>query len=255
MRKIIILLFIVSTSIISANDWGPTGHRATAKIAEKYLKRSVKRKIQKLLKGESLAQISTYADDIKSDRRYDKYYTWHFVNMPLDATYQTSEKNPKGDLITGINYCVKVLKDKKASDDDKRFFLKLLVHLIGDMHQPMHVGLKEDRGANDIKVKWHYHKSNLHRVWDEDLINKWEMSYTELASNAPCLSKNQVKDIQKGSYIDWLHDTHSITKKVYADIKGKEKLSYPYSYKWMPTVRTQLQKGGIRLAKVLNDIF
>lgn len=251
-----VLLFFVTAFGNNNNDWGPTGHRTTGQIAEKYLKKCVKKKIEKLLQGESLAFVSTYADEIKSDRKkYGKYSTWHYVNMPFNAKYEGSEKNPKGDLITGINHCINVLKDKNASVEDKRFFLKMLVHFIGDLHQPMHVGLSEDWGGNKIQVQWHGKGSNLHRVWDEDLIKKWDMSYIELADNAKDLTKEKVKEIQKGTVIDWLHDTHTITPGVYASVKKGDKLSYKYSYKWFPVVREQLQKGGIRLAKVLNDIF
>lgn len=252
-----ISLFL-SISLTANNDdvWGPTGHRATGKIAEKHLTKKAQKKITELLQGESLAFVSTYADEIKSDRKkYGKFYTWHYVNMPLDARYEDSKKNPDGDLITGIEECVKVLKDKNSTTEDKRFYLKMLVHLIGDLHQPMHIGQSEDKGGNTIQVQWHGKGSNLHRVWDEDLINKWDMSYIELANNAKHLSKEQIKAIQKGSVIDWMYDTHKLTKKVYNSVEVGENLRYRYSYDYFPVVREQLQKGGLRLAKLLNEIF
>ncbi|MFY7670167.1 S1/P1 nuclease [Tenacibaculum sp. MEBiC06402] len=252
----IVALIMASQSIYSITDtWGPTGHRATGKIAEKHLSRRAKKKIDELLQGESLAFISTYADEIKSDRNFRKYYSWHYVNMPLDSDYESSEKNPKGDLVTGVNYCIKVLKDEKSSIEDKRFHLKMLVHLIGDLHQPLHIGRKEDKGGNTIQVQWHGKGSNLHRVWDEDMLRKWGMSYIELADNAKDLSKNQIKAIQNGSLLDWVKESHELTKMVYASAENGEKLRYRYSYVHFPIVREQLQKGGLRLAKLLNEIF
>ncbi|WP_299159884.1 S1/P1 nuclease [uncultured Tenacibaculum sp.] len=258
--KVLLLFsaFLISVSAIANNEdvWGPTGHRATGKIAENHLTKRAKRKIDKLLQGESLAFVSTYADEIKSDRKkYGKFYTWHYVNMPLDAHYKDVEKNPKGDLITGIKECVKVLKDENSSVEDKRFYLKMLVHLMGDLHQPLHIGQKEDKGGNTIQVQWHGRGSNLHRVWDENLINKWDMSYLELADNAKHLSKEQIKAVQNGDVIDWMKDTHKLTKRVYGSAKSGDKLRYRYSYDYFPVVREQLQKGGLRLAKLLNDIF
>ena len=255
---LVIFAFMISVSSIANNDidWGQTGHRATGKIAEKHLKKSVKRKIEKLLQGQSLAFVSTYADEIKSDRKkYGKFSTWHYVNMPFDTKYEASEKNPKGDLVTGIKKCVTILKDKNSTVEDKRFYLKMLVHLVGDLHQPMHVGRKEDKGGNTVQVQWHGKGTNLHRVWDTDMIEGWKMSYAELADNAKDLSKEQIKQIQKGSVIDWVHDTHVLTKKVYGSVKKGGKLRYRYSYDYFPVVREQLQKGGVRLAKLLNDIF
>jgi hypothetical protein len=235
--------------------WGKNGHRATGKIAEKHLTKKAKRKIDKLLKGQSLAFVSTFADEIKSDRKYNKYYSWHYINMGLDETYEEAKKNPDGDLVTGINKCIAILKDDISTADEKAFYLKLLVHFMGDLHQPMHIGKKEDKGGNMFQVQWFGKGSNLHKVWDENMIDSYKMSYSDLADNAENLSKKQIEVIEKGSIIDWVNEVHRITVKVYKSAKTGENLRYKYSYNNFDIVRTQLQKGGIRLAKVLNDIF
>lgn len=251
---VVVVVFVI-TGFSTIDIWGPTGHRATGEIAEKHLTKRAKKKIEKLLKGESLAFVSTYADQIKSDKKYNKFYSWHYINMPLDSDYETTEKNPKGDLVTGIKECVKTLKDKEASEEDKRFYLKMLVHLMGDLHQPMHIGRKEDKGGNTIQVQWFKKGTNLHRVWDGDMIKEWGMSYVELACNSKDLSKEQINAIKKGTVLDWVKDTHTLTKKVYNSVEVGENLKYRYSYDYFPVVREQLQKGGIRLAKVLNEIY
>ena len=199
--------------------------------------------------------VSTFGDDIKSDKRYNDFYTWHYVNMPFGVKYEDSEKNEKGDLVSGIEKCKQVLLDKNSSKDDKAFYLKLLVHLIGDLHQPMHVGRKEDKGGNTIQVQWFGSGTNLHSVWDSKMIDSFDMSYTELASNTSEISKEQVAELQKGTIVDWVNDTHKLTRQVYANVKPNDNLRYSYSYDNFETVRSQLQKGGIRLAKVLNDLF
>ena len=259
MKSLLIFLLVgflnTSTSTEIKPVWGPTGHRATGKIAEKYLSKKAKKQIDILLNGESLAFVSTYADQIKSDKKYNDFYTWHYVNMPLDTKYEDSEKNPKGDLVTGIDKCISVLKNKNSNAEDKAFHLRMLVHLIGDLHQPMHIGRAEDKGGNTIQVQWFGRGTNLHRVWDEDMIREWKMSYVELANNTMDLSKEQIKTIEKGTVVDWVHDTHKLSKIAYESVKVGEKLRYRYSYDHFGTVRTQLQKGGIRLAQLLNDIL
>ena len=175
--------------------------------------------------------------------------------MGLDENYETAEKNPKGDLVTAIAKCISVLKDPKQKESDKVFYLKMLVHLVGDLHQPMHIGQKEDRGGNRIKVQWFGQGTNLHSVWDTKMIEAWNMSYLELANNAKDLSRSQVKAIEKGSVEDWVNEVHAITKELYSSVKEGENLRYRYSYDHFATVRTQLQKGGIRLAKILNGIY
>lgn len=259
MKQLIISLLISSLFFhnISASGpyWGATGHRTIGEIAEKHLTKKAKKQIDILLQGQGLAIVSTFGDDIKSDKKFDKYYTWHFVNFPFDTKYKDSKKDPKGDIVMGIENCIKKLKDPAASKEDKAFFLKFLVHLIGDLHQPLHVGRSEDRGGNDIKVLWHYKKSNLHRVWDSEMIEFYNMSYSELSNNTKNLSKAQIESIAKGSVLDWTYESQGLAKKIYKSAKQDEKLSYRYSYDHFQIVRSQLQKSGIRLAKILNEIF
>ncbi len=253
----IIIIFLMLTSLKShaSDDWSATGHRVVGKIASQYLKSCTKKKIEKLLNNQSLDFVSTYADEIKSDKLFDGFFTWHYINIPLESEYDASKTNPSGDLVTGITFCIKTIKDKATNDDDKAFFLKMLIHLMGDLHQPMHVGLAEDEGGNGFKLQWFNKNSNLHSVWDSEMIDSYGMSYSELAENADVLDKQEVKAIQKGSLIDWVNETHNLTRKVYANVKPNENLRYKYSYDNFETVRTQLQKAGIRLAKVLNELF
>lgn len=256
---ILVFVFISNFSFASDGEkgivWGNTGHRAVGEIATKHLSKRVQKKIKELLNGQSLAMISTFADDIKSDKAFRKYSTWHYVNLNDDETYQTSTKNPKGDLVKGIEKCKQVLLDDNASKEDKVFHLKMLVHLIGDLHQPMHVGRVSDRGGNDFQVNWFNRGTNMHRVWDSQMIDSFNMTYTELASNTAVLSKAQIKELQKGSVVDWVNESKGLAQMIYGSAKSGEKLSYRYMYDHFATVRSQLQKGGIRLAKVLNDIL
>jgi hypothetical protein len=252
----IALLLFLSLSLSAANpDWGATGHRTIGKIADEYLKGKTKRAIEKLLNGQSLALVSTFGDDIKSDDRYRKFNTWHYVNMPFGVKYEDSEKNTSGDLVVGIQKCKEIILDKNSTKEDKVFYLKMLVHLIGDLHQPMHVGRKEDKGGNDIQVRWFNDGTNLHRVWDSNMINHFNMTYSELADNSNKISKEQIKFIQKGTVADWANETQQHAIEVYASVKIGEKLDYKYMYEHFGLVRSQLQIGGIRLAKVLNELF
>lgn len=253
---LMVAMFTVSS--FSANNeivWGATGHRVVGEIAQTHLKSSTKRKLNKLLNGQTLAYISTFADEIKSDDRYKKFTTWHYINMPLDENYNPENRNPDGDLVSAIEFCSAIISDKNSSDSDKIFYLKLLVHFIGDLHQPMHIGLVEDKGGNDIKLKWFGKDTNLHRVWDSEMIESYKMSYTELAANTKDLSKSEIKNIQQGTLIDWVNDIHKSTRIVYNSMTEGENLSYRYSYLHFDLLEQQLQYAGIRLAKVLNDLF
>lgn len=252
---LITVLFFSFQMIATPVDWGKTGHRVTGEIAQKYLTRKAKRQIKKLLDGHSLAFVSNYGDDIKSDARYRAYGPWHYVNFPFNSTYEDTPKSDKGDLYQAIQTCVSVLKDENASDTDKTFHLKMLVHFMGDLHQPLHVGIADDKGGNDFQVRWFNDGTNLHTVWDSKMIDSYDMSYTELASNTDLLSAAQYKNIASGTVKEWMYESRALCKEVYATTEVGEKLGYRYMYDYVNTVRSQLQKGGIRLAVLLNEIF
>ncbi len=256
MRTFFITLFLISTfTVFSKDDWGKTGHHTVAEIANHYLSEKAKANIKLILNGQSLAVASTFADEIKSNEQYDEFKPWHYANVPFNKTYLESDKNEDGDIVIGIQYCMNVLKDSASEDDDKNFYLKMLIHLLGDMHQPLHFGLKEDLGANRFYVDWFGENSNFHRVWDSEMIDSYNMSYTEMAKNKSVLSPDEIQNYAKGDLIDWVEDTRKLTKKVYDSAEERENLGYLYMYDWYDTLSLQLHKAGIRLAKVLNDIY
>jgi len=254
-QLLFVILFTIHFTFASEKDWGSTGHRATGEIAQEYLTKKAKRNIKKLLNGHSLAFVSTYGDDIKSDRKYNKYNPWHYVNFPFGTRYENSDKNEKGDIITAIHTCIDILKSESTSTAEKAFHLKLLIHFMGDLHQPLHIGLADDRGGNDFQVRWFNEGTNLHSVWDSKMIDYYNMSYTELAENKDCLSDTEIEQIKKGSLMDWVYESRTLCENIYANTTIGEELGYQYVYKYIDIVRMQLEKGGIRLAVVLNEIF
>lgn len=245
--------FVLMVNVAFA--YGPIGHRAIATIAESYMTDIAKEQIKELLDGDGIVIIATYADDIRSDKQYDFTSTWHYANVKDNETYETSSKNPKGDVVSAINESIAILKDPKSTKEEKAFRLKLLVHFIGDLHQPMHAGHAEDFGGNKIKVTWHKRPTNLHRVWDTNLIDSQKMSYSEIAATMKRPPYIDVKEIQKGNAVTWYAESKELSKMVYASAKPNENLSYAYSYKYYPILKQRLNYAGIRLAKVLNDIF
>ncbi|MFV8224669.1 S1/P1 nuclease [Christiangramia aquimixticola] len=259
MKKISILILLVCISLSgysTEGDWGKTGHRATAEIAENHLNKKAKKAIDEILNGHGLAFVANYADDIKSDRDFRQYGPWHYVNIdPDEETYIAANANKEGDLVQAIRKCVAVLKDDTSTKKEKEFYLKMLVHFVGDLHQPFHTGHSEDKGGNDIQVRWFNDGSNIHRVWDSEMIEFYQMSYTELAINTKNLTPAEIKTIQNGKLLEWVYESRAMAEDLYSGVENGDKLGYRYMYEHMPTVLDQLQKGGLRLAKILNDIY
>ncbi len=256
MKKIAFLVCLAGyLSFANGPIWSKTGHRVVGEIAQAYLNKNTRKALTKLLDGQSLAEAGTFADEIKADSLYRIFDPWHYVNIPPDKNYSEITPNPDGDLVVGIRTCIQVLKNKDTSEPDKIFYLKMLIHLMGDLHQPMHIGRLADKGGNDIQLQWFNRGTNLHRVWDSNMIDDYGMSYTELSENLPKISREQVKFIQMGSLLDWVAEGKDMASVIYESVSTGDKLYYRYSYVWWDTVELQLQKGGIRLAKVLNELF
>jgi hypothetical protein len=256
MKRGLFLLFLLSQiSLANPPVWGKTGHRVVGEVAEIHLSRRAKKMIHTILKGKSLAAVANFADDIKSDTLYRKYYPWHYVNYPADRKYGEVPPSPEGDIVMAIKYCLQKVKNPETSASEKEFFLKMLVHFVGDLHQPLHAGWAENRGGNDIQLQWFGNGSNLHRLWDSNLIDQNGMSYSELAENMPNISRKERMELQKGTVLDWVEESHILASQLYASVENGEKLGYEYSYKYWSTVEDQMFKGGVRLAAVLNDLF
>jgi S1/P1 Nuclease len=254
---ITILLFIIS---IPTFAWGPTGHRVIGEIANSYLNRKAKKNIKKILGDESIAISSNWGDFIKSDTSMNYLGPWHYVNIKANLNnkeFNNYLKNDTGtDAFTRLNFLVNELKNKDLSIDKKQMYLRLLIHIAGDVHQPMHVSRVEDQGGNRIKVLWFNEPSNLHAVWDDKLIEYQKLSYTEYTKNINHSNKNQRKEWQQIPMADWLFESYQLSDKIYKGItQPDQKLSYKYNFDNIEMLNSQLLKGGVRLAGLLNEIF
>lgn len=252
MNRSILLVFCIFSSL-ACSAWGPTGHRATGLIAERYLTKKARKALTAVLNGQSLAMASTWMDEIRSDSTYDYMADWHWVTIQDGETYAQSQKNPNGDVIQTLERVIAELKLKKLNAVDELQRIRILIHLVGDIHQPLHVGGGNDRGGNDVPVTWFRANSNLHRVWDSDMIDDTRLSFTELAESLDKPDAAAVRRMQSASIGDWAAESMIYRRNVY-DF-GNGQLGYAYAYKNFPIVRTRILQAGIRLAGILNEIY
>lgn len=248
------LFACIFTLPVNVFAWGPTGHRVVGQIAENHLTPKAKKAVLELLGNESLAAVSIWMDEIRSDTAYDQYKDWHWVTIPEGEAYAATKKNPNGDVVAAIHQLTEVLKNNASSRADKVFALKGLVHFVGDIHQPLHVGKPGDHGGNKVSVTWFKEETNLHRVWDTHLIDHYGMSYTELANNLErTFTKEQEKAWCSAKAEDWAQESVGYRKALYE--VGNGNLGYVYHYTHFATVELRLSQAGIRLASLLNSIF
>jgi len=248
-----LILCLVLFISVEAFSWGPTGHRAVGLIASKHLSAKAKKNIMKILGQNSLSEVSNWMDEIRSDSTYKDMGDWHWVTIETGKTYDQSPKNPKGDVIATLERIVSELKKHTLDKKTEEEYLKILVHLVGDIHQPLHVGCCDDQGGNKVKAKWFGRDTNLHSIWDSNMIDDSKLSYTEFASFLDEPDQVTVASWQKNSVREWADESMTFRKQVYEI--GDGNLSYKYSYKNLPTVKQRILQAGIRLAGILNEIY
>ena len=238
---------------------GVTGHRVVAEIAQHHLSSKAKKELFQLIGKESLAMWANWPDFIKSDttHTWDQVSKWHYVNMPGNLskdTFIAKLKNLPGEnLYTQIQAMVKQLKDKSLPLLQRQIALRFLIHFVGDLHQPLHVGREEDLGGNRITVYWFEKKTNLHSVWDSDLIDFQKYSYTEYANVLDIANKDQVRSWQQTSLEDCFYESHVLANRIYQLSPAEAKLGYGYNYIFANDLDNLLLKGGIRLAALINQ--
>ncbi|MDD4974172.1 MAG: S1/P1 nuclease [Bacteriovorax sp.] len=257
MKKLLLITSLIMSFSPSAFSWGKTGHRIVGEIAQRNLDSNTLNAIKELAGEDDLSRISTWPDEIRSDPKMGYTSPWHYVSIPNGKTYYDQKRNKEGDLIEALYRFEDILRDTKETKEHKLDALKFLVHMTGDLHQPLHVGLAEDRGGNSIRVKWFKTETNLHTVWDEELIDFEKLSFTEYTNYLNHFSKEDKKSLEKGSFIDWANESQELRPKVY-DFGGSSasvSLSYEYNYKVKPVIELRLKQAGLRLAYVLKKIF
>jgi len=248
--------------------WGKTGHRVVAAIADTQLSGLARAHVREILGGaESLDEAANWPDEMRSapSEFWQKTATpWHYVTLNGDV-YEHAP--PEGDALQALNHFRSVLRDPKAKLADKQLALRFVVHLVGDLHQPLHVGKCCDRGGNDVKVSWFGKPTNLHAVWDSQLIDEEQLSFTELAAKLERhIGSRDVIDWWDVNPRDWIMESGRIRDTLYpaaitpqnikeGDGRGVPQLSYEYVYKFTPVMERRLSQAGVRLAAYLNDIF
>ncbi|MEO1254930.1 MAG: S1/P1 nuclease [Bacteroidota bacterium] len=254
MKRISLLLLLLFISIQSF-AWGALGHRIVGLIAERHLSKKAKRNIEKVLKDETLAEVSNFMDHIKSDATYRHMSAWHYATIPDNKSYEEAGTPEEGDVIATIQRLVKELESKNFTDEDEAFALKCLVHLVGDVHQPLHVGNGDDRGGNDVKLEYFWKSSNLHRVWDSGMIDGKKYSYTEYVDWIDHATALELEEWSSLNVLDWANESKEYRVQCYETMPEDKKLSYRYNYDNVALLNQRLLQAGIRLANVLNEIY
>jgi hypothetical protein len=240
-------------------SWGVLGHRTVAKIAEGHLTANARLNVRYYLGDQTMPEVSTYADEIRSHEEFRYTGPWHYIDLPMGYDFEhfsTAVREMKEDNVyKALLKCESDLRDPTRSKDEKAFALKFVIHLVGDLHQPMHVSRAEDKGGNTIKVSFEGQDANLHSLWDSRLIEHQNLSFEQLAEKYDHATPEQIRKWQSDDLMKWLFESYQISSDLYADAARNPNFDEAYYQAHLPVIERRIEQAGIRLAGVLNTIF
>lgn len=259
MRTAAVLMALVMMAE-SAWGWGATGHRTIAQIAQVHLNRRAAAEIAKLLEeNESIVTVASWADAVRPQRKESA--PWHYVNIPIWAAkgdwglYCPAE----GCVVRKVKDLITYLKSGEGDRTERAEALKYLVHFMGDLHQPMHVGDRKDRGGNDTPVVFFDKAANLHSIWDTPVVERLFEREPELKATLDTrMDLDERRALEAGSVDDWVWEGQAISGTVayrYLTAPAPPVLGAEYQAQAEMAAWGQLRKGGVRLARVLNEIW
>lgn len=245
-----------------ATVWGEDGHRIVGWIAYQHLDDAARTELDRLMATEStdLPEAAYWPDAVA--RRLTEYRfanQLHYANVPDgSATYDPDRDRPAGgDVVSGIEMFGAQLADDSLPDAERLVALRFLAHFVGDIHQPLHVGYKEDRGGNDTYIRFYNRRSKLHAVWDTGILSRSTSDWEEFAAQL----NDMLRPADIAAYtewmspLDWAQESYAIAvDEVYGRVEPNESVAAPYVDDMLPVVEEQLLAAGVRLAATLNEL-
>lgn len=246
----VFVFFLISQSFA----WGQLGHYLIGYMAEKQMKRSVRKKVERVLHPMSVARSGTWMDEIKSDNAFDYANSWHYL-ISKNGEYDESIQEKGGNAYSAINRIKEELIAGNLDRNQEAILLKMLIHLVEDIHQPLHVGTGEDRGGNDVRLEYFGRATNLHAVWDSGILDGISMSYSEIGNElSRRINKDLIAGYRAGTMNKWLEEAVASRSQIY-DFPESQRISYGYGYENMPLLEERLIAASIRLAQILEEIY
>jgi hypothetical protein len=259
LRAVVIAIGLSVFTSQRALAWGDDGHRIIADLADRRLTPTAAHAVRGLLQLENettLAQVSTWADDIKRQRPNTR--PWHYVDIPISARGYGPARDCADDrcIIPKIEEFRRVLASMSSRTEDRLEALKFIVHLVGDLHQPLHCSDNGDRGGNSIKVRGYSGSENLHAVWDTGVIKRAGFAEPDYARTLSArITDADAAGWSRGTIVDWANESHAVARQfIYAHLPdASAHLPASYQAQAEPIVERQLERAGVRLAAVLNS--
>jgi len=249
---------VLSAALLS---WGGTGHRTVGKIAAAHLTPQAKAAVHDLIGDTTLADISTWPDEVRSQPAYRHTAPWHYINLALGLSYADFEAKVKGmtqeNVYSALQQQEQILGSTASTRLQKVEALKYIVHFVGDLHQPMHVSREEDKGGNTIQLNYEGNGTNLHALWDSKLIDHQGLTFEQMAAAYDHATPAEIKQWQSDPLIRWIWESYQASSKLYEEVDAMKSRAIDDNYyqAHIAIVQDRIEKAGVRLAGVLNEVF
>ena len=256
MKQILYILLFALLPAALLQAYGPTGHRVIASIAQSELSSGARKKIDKILGTNGMIYTSTWADEVRSDPAYNYSSPWHYQNLNASMSPENIKNLWENPTSEGehLFYAIQQMMERLKKDKKDTEALKFLIHFTGDMYQPMHLGRQADQGGNRVNFTWFGDKSNIHRLWDSQLIDHNDMSFTEFTRLLIDRYSPEKKKLKKATLTDDLHQSYQLCVRIY-NYDNRDTNNYLYVYRFKNDLNLQLYKAGLRLAQFLESIY
>lgn len=257
----IILCIYFSLFSISSFAWWDKEHQIVAIIAEKNLSHVAKQQVNILLNDDNLSDVANWADTIKSQSKWSHSKSWHYMNIDKNQNFASYKTIVGGDILWALNYFYQQLKKTDNPLKKRREALMFFIHLVGDIHQPLHVGKASDKGGNRVPVIWKNQSriTNLHKVWD-GLLTQTDLSPAKVSRKIDNSSSSDRAVWQDASFQSWVKESSDLIENIYDfgdKNKGKKIINLGIQYQLInrPIAEKRMLQAGVRLAHYLNLAF
>lgn len=251
MKKFVLGLIIFLGSYGTLLAWGARGHRIVAQVARQYIDKAVMDSIDAYLDDITFEKAGYWMDEVKMNMNYDFMLPWHFVSIEADKTYV---KGKKPDIVNVLEKTINTLRNKKTTSTKEMLLsIKVAIHLVADIHNPINCGFVKDKNGKNVKLRFFFKSTTLQDVWQEDLVEYGALTADDCLKLGTVLHKNDLARYQKVDVQKWMEESRALLSTVY-DFKGN-KLDDQYVEKAMPVIKMQLFKAGVRLAAIMNQTF
>lgn len=238
--------------------FGADAHLVVGHIAAHFICPDARLELQALMPDYSLAEAGVWADRIRGDPAWDRARPWHYINVPDGMPIADAKRRSAGDVLYAIEYFNVQLADMSLDDEQRAQALKFLVHFVADIHQPLHVGRREDLGGNKIDVRVNGRRTNLHSFWDTGVLDGSLSSPARAATQLAAGFAEEIPLWQLDPPAQWAAESQALRPQVYAfgGSAGEPiTLDDAYQARALALTEQRLVQAGVRLAAKLNVIW